>query len=559
MPKKSSKKSSKKRAPATETTLVPHKAPNLTDLLERAKSGKLSDVQQYLSAGGSPNVLVEALIRQNADEGGSSDVQQPAEQLGLAPLLSSIAASQHSEAAASIRALLEAGADVDAISSTDVTWEQTALMVACQPHNLQVVQALLQGGANPCYQASTNGTSALHLAAAAGCTESCNAIHTASSGRALELTGKGYPLAATPLIAACAMRHLAVVELLCTLGADVNNSCVATGITPLIVAAQWQDTSILQFLLMQDGIKVDQCDGSGTTALMKAVEAGKAVAVKLLLDAGADASIIDKTSYFAAVAEGHLQVLRALVQHGADVTVVADGGYTLLMQAATSNQPHTAKFLIDKGVSVHTVDDLGAAALHYAALSAENGAETMRLLLTYGADINACTRVHSGTPLQAAARSGQLDRVELLLAAGADVTSGNDVGATALHEAVFCKHTRVVKLLLEHGADAVLNTMQCKQRGDCDPFFALTLCNDAATLKLLLTAGADVHAATSSGDTCLHIAARHNYSAPVVCLLIKAGADMHAVNSRGKSAAEVAHDNGNTLIQQLLVRAAQQA
>jgi hypothetical protein len=49
-----------KTTPAAETTLVPHRAPNLTDLLERAKRGKLCDVQQYLSAGGSASVLVAA-------------------------------------------------------------------------------------------------------------------------------------------------------------------------------------------------------------------------------------------------------------------------------------------------------------------------------------------------------------------------------------------------------------------------------------------------------------------------------------------------------------------
>jgi ankyrin repeat protein len=105
----------------------------------------------------------------------------------------------------------------------------------------------------------------------------------------------------------------------------------------------------------------------------------------------------------------------------------------------------------------------------------------------------------------------------------------------------------------------VLNTMQCKKWSDCYCVSALMVCEDSVKLKLLLTAGADVHATTSSGDTCLHIAARYNYSAPVVCLLIKAGADMHTVNSAGITAAEVAHDNGNLLIEQLLKRAAQQA
>jgi ankyrin repeat protein len=45
----------------------------------------------------------------------------------------------------------------------------------------------------------------------------------------------------------------------------------------------------------------------------------------------------------------------------------------------------------------------------------------------------------------------------------------------------------------------------------------------------------------------------------MLCLLIKAGADLHAVNSKGKTAAQIAHDRGHILIEQLLNRAAQQA
>jgi ankyrin repeat protein len=81
-------------------------------------------------------------------------------------------------------------------------------------------------------------------------------------------------------------------------------------------------------------------------------------------------------------------------------------------------------------------------------------------------------------------------------------------------------------------------------------------CNNAATLKLLLTAGADVQAVTSRGNTCLHVAAGRGYSAPVVYILIKAGADLHAVNGVRKTAAQVAHDAGHALIEQLLNRAA---
>jgi Ankyrin repeats (3 copies) len=194
MPKKSSKKGSKKAAPAAETTLVPHRAPNMTDLLERAKRGKLSDVQQYLSAGGSPNVLVEVLMQDVNPANRSCSTKPVAPEGHFAvplPLLSSVAAAGHSDAAASIQLLLQAGAAVDAIATGAIV-ERTALMLASSlSHGLSSVQALLQAGAEPCYQAGSDGMSALHLAAATGCADICMALHNASSGRALEFRGKG--------------------------------------------------------------------------------------------------------------------------------------------------------------------------------------------------------------------------------------------------------------------------------------------------------------------------------------------------------------------------------
>jgi ankyrin repeat protein len=559
MPRKSSKKGSKKTIPAAEPTLVRHRAPHLTDLLERAKKGKLSDVQQYLSAGGSPNVLVEAHVKLGYKRPLSDVIVHVASEME-APLLYSVAASGHNEAAASIRLLLQAGAAVDAIEPS--IGERTALMVACSiPNNLQAVKELLDGGADPCYQAGLDGISALHLAAIEGCTETCLALHSASSGRALEIRGSIEGMGATPLLAACVMNHYAVVELLCSLGADVSHSSVK-GNTPLMAVARRHDDSILRLLLQQHGIKVNQRNREGDTALMKAAEAGNVAAVDLLLQHGADACNMNKSgvsAVFCAAAEGHLDVVKLLMQHGADVTATTYRGGTLLMHTATSNQPHVAEFLINEGLSVHAASDSGCTALHCAAASTSAGTETMHVLLAHGADVHAVQHSCGSMPLHAAASNGHLESVEALLAAGADIECSDGAGATALHLAVLYNSSAHVQLLLEHGATAVLNTMQCKKWSDYCRVSALMLCEDAAILKLLLTAGGDVHAVTSSGDTCLHIAAAYNYPAPVVCLLIKAGADMHALNSSGKTAAETARDSNNTLIEQLLIRAAQQA
>jgi ankyrin repeat protein len=119
-----------------------------------------------------------------------------------------------------------------------------------------------------------------------------------------------------------------------------------------------------------------------------------------------------------------------------------------------------------------------------------------------------------------------------------------------------------VQLLLEHGATTVMNSVLpvrcCTDAQCCDNVTALMMCTEANTVNLLLAAGADVHVTNSVGNPALHMAAMHNWKAPMLCLLIKAGADLYAVNNKGRTAAQLAHDRGYTLLEQLLNRAAQQ-
>ena len=123
------KKSSKKSSRAREvTTLVLHTAPQLANLLERARGGKPSDVQQYLSAGGSPNVLVQVVA------------------LSInftAPLLCGMIMmpSRHRETVDSVRLLLQAGAAVDATFVDDRQEEHTALLLACVLGDLPIMQS----------------------------------------------------------------------------------------------------------------------------------------------------------------------------------------------------------------------------------------------------------------------------------------------------------------------------------------------------------------------------------------------------------------------------------
>jgi len=83
----------------------------------------------------------------------------------------------------------------------------------------------------------------------------------------------------------------------------------------------------------------------------------------------------------------------------------------------------------------------------------QGDADSLKLQLKDGADVNA-KRPHEGsTALMEASKEGYAHVVDFLLKHGADVNAGNINGWTALMAATTNGHTETVKLLLEHGAD----------------------------------------------------------------------------------------------------------
>jgi ankyrin repeat protein len=294
------------------------------------------------------------------------------------------------------------------------------------------------------------------------------------------------------------------------------------------------------------------------------VETNDIALVQLLLDHGADSNVADGDGHnalFIAARIGHVLMMGMLVQRGLSVQTIAKMSHTLLMTAAVNGRKAAVEWLLQQGVAVDAVNNIGGTALHMACGSDSDDAGMIELLVARGADV--LKRVEDGrTALDLAVHYGNLECAKALIAGGADVTHSDSRGVTSLHVALEARNSAVVQLLLEHGATAVLNSVvrECCTGGTqcCSSATALMMCSEVDTFKFLLATGADVHATNGAGDTCLHVAAKHNWKAPMLCLMIKTGADLHAVNNEGKTAAELAHDRGYTLSEQLLVRAAQQ-
>eukprot|EP00953_Heterococcus_sp_UTEX-ZZ885_P022620 12503-Heterococcus_DN1.PRE.1 len=130
----------RRRSTATrETTLVPHRTPQLAQLLKAADTCKLVPLKRFLAAGGLPDTLV------NVNGGGGRSSLFPLLFLAIAGL------RFDKEVEGSLEALLDAGANIAAIcpDPSGGPAQSTVLMTACELDRNDPLITLLQRGADP--------------------------------------------------------------------------------------------------------------------------------------------------------------------------------------------------------------------------------------------------------------------------------------------------------------------------------------------------------------------------------------------------------------------------
>jgi uncharacterized protein len=247
-------------------------------------------------------------------------------------------AHPHRELAESVRLLVAAGADINAVFTDSGGDEHTALMCAVERQCCTAVLAtLLQTSADPCVHSLPKSTTALHIAAQLGWAESCKMLLARADTllEARDASGR------TALRYAVANGHLHTVQVLLQCGADIN-AFDSVSRSALFSASSLRQVSVAACLL-KAGADVNAVDSVGDGALVAAVHSGSVTLAQLLLDYGADITVANKASHSALFIAAHLgdvSMMKLLVQRGLRVTAVDATGATLLMQAASSG--HTA-------------------------------------------------------------------------------------------------------------------------------------------------------------------------------------------------------------------------
>jgi ankyrin repeat protein len=163
-----------------------------------------------------------------------------------------------------------------------------------------------------------------------------------------------------------------------------------------------------------------------------------------------------RESMISAAERGDTATVLRLLAAGADINAQDARGRTPVLAATHANQVETVRALIQAGADLNIRDAQKDNVLLYA--GAEGLLDILRLAIAAGADTKLTNR-YGGTALIPAAERGHVAVVEELLThSDVDVNHINNLGWTALLEAIVLsdggpKHQQIVQLLIDHGAD----------------------------------------------------------------------------------------------------------
>ncbi|KAI9875949.1 MAG: Ankyrin repeat domain-containing protein 44 [Pleopsidium flavum] len=469
--------------------------------------------------------------------------------------------------------------------------------------NAQVYNALLGRGADIKSQDYLSRT-VLHVAAEA------NAIHVLKElsvpllrDNSLDLFRRSSLVLAVQSKEVEVLKHLLSVQ-------GVPRREDACGPDPLTVAAETGLIKATRLLLVEVDIYTTP-KYARNAGLKVAASKGHLEIVRLLVTADAelndteDSLGIQMTALCSAAQAGQFEVVRYLLQVKANVNVRSSHpGMPLLHGAAANGDGHIAQMLLRAGAYVDcmprvrdeglaetcTALELASAKGHYQIvrlllgskatihqaleIAARNGhLDVVNLLLDHRANIiEGCSKCSGTTPLLEAVSGGHLSVVKTLLKAKANVEascrliyhSSYYILCRSLHLAAYHGLTDIVEALLDmHANDNATNGMNNADEGenstDEESDEQIALAADGGhlrTVKLLISAGANVNATSPSfGGTALQVAASEGHS-NVVQVLLQANANVNAPTSEdGQTALQFAADGGHLEIVRLLLDA----
>lgn len=394
-----------------------------------------------------------------------------------------------------VKMLLDKGADIegrDGLGMTPLHW-------AASEGHVTTTRLLIQMGAS--IEARTNtGETPLYRATCKGHVGVMRSLLETGA----DVNVREHKFGQTAFSIASWEGSEAVIQLLLEYGAGPTLSETEYGMSPLSRAAEGGRDHTIRLLLAIEGINPNSRDHNGRTALLHAARMGHETAVRLLLgrkDIDPDAADdLGMTPILHAGEKGHDGIFQML-ETAISLAPAAEKHPCPLFCAIESGDTGAVGDALGRGADINTMAKHGQTPL---ILAAKGGLDEIVQLLLSCEGIKLEAKCDFGrTALSWAAGNGQVDAVEQLLAAGADVNTKSKHGRTPLSWATYRGRKAVVAVLV--------------QQADIDPDYSewqwgespLLLASEQGheeIVRLLLERGANPHPRSFQGRTPLYCA-----------------------------------------------------
>ncbi len=199
------------------------------------------------------------------------------------------------------------------------------------------------------------------------------------------------------------------------------------------------------------------------SALLFCVFALLATHIAYAQSAPSQSEVADYEGLLKAAHEGDVDEVLALINDGASLEAIDGSGRTPVIVAAFASNDEVVNALSNAGANMNALEHRAYDVVTIAAVA--NDLELLELALENGASAENITSPYDGTALIAAAHLGHHQVVDLLGQHDAPLDHINNLGWTALIEAVVLgdggpDHTQTVKILLDAGADQNIGDSQ---------------------------------------------------------------------------------------------------
>eukprot|EP00929_Paragymnodinium_shiwhaense_P074963 TRINITY_DN38337_c0_g3_i1.p1 TRINITY_DN38337_c0_g3~~TRINITY_DN38337_c0_g3_i1.p1 ORF type:complete len:567 (-),score=147.22 TRINITY_DN38337_c0_g3_i1:329-2029(-) len=387
----------------------------------------------------------------------------------------------------------------------------TKLFRQVRAGDFAATEGLLRAMADPCYQRSKDGATALHLACREGHLEvakllveaSCDpkiamkngntALHLATKETAVDapprpgrddcvkfLTEFDLDLDQpdhegwTPLHLAVQNTRVDSVRALCAAKADVN-IVMQDGLTPLHVSAL-KDSPDMVRVLCQAGADKDKPMQESVTPLIVASMQGNLPVAKALCECGCDKMKSQQdgvTPIIVAAKQGHLDMVEFLAESGCDTNCTMLDGTSPLRAAAQYGHAEVVRYLCQAGANVNAMDKHGRSSLMIACR--QGFGEVVKALIDHGVDVNLPGEERGWTPLAiAAGRRQNFNIAKMLLEAKANPCPDGPPSACPMNVAYQHGHHEIAELIAK-----AAGSRECFN--DCKRHTAQSATKDAAS------------------------------------------------------------------------------